>query len=144
VKPNQLEFESLVGKKLATDAAIAKEACKLLSRSEIVCVSLAERGVIAAWNNQAWLVKSPPVRKRGSVGAGDSMIGAIAATFAQETITQGEQRISAELLLEAIKWGVAAGAATATTEGTMLGEANLIKKLYSKIAVPKQIKTFLG
>jgi fructose-1-phosphate kinase PfkB-like protein len=139
IKPNQTEFEGLIGKSLGSNAEIAREACRLLSRCEMICVSLAQKGAILVWNEQAWLVKSPPVRARGTVGSGDSMVGAVASYLVKKGLTQPEKchRANSSQVLEALRWGVAAGAATATTEGTSLGKASLIRKLYPKVTIQR-------
>lgn len=132
IKPNETELEQLVSKKLNSDAARSEAARKLLKKAVIVCVSLGARGAIVAYRNESWLVKPPQVRARGTVGAGDSMVGAMAAFFAERGLVTPERLEAAgdEVLLKAARLGVAAGAATAMTEGTAQGSAPLIRKLF--------------
>ncbi|MDR3608573.1 MAG: hexose kinase [Oligoflexia bacterium] len=137
IKPNQTEFEGLTGKKFTNDLEIAREACRLLKSCEMICVSLADRGAILAWRGQAWFFKAPRVRARGTVGSGDSMVGAVAVALAKKGLTLAGQiaHTERESVLDSICWGIAAGAATATTEGTSLGDASLIRRLHSKCSV---------
>ena len=135
IKPNQVEFEGLMGKKFSTDLEIAKEAYKLRNKSELVCISLGQRGAILAWKGRAWFVRSPRIRCLGTVGAGDSMVGAMATRLAQCGYTRPELCLEAKPIIDALKWGVAAGAATAQTEGTSLGKFLTIQKLFPKSRV---------
>ncbi len=133
MKPNLTEFEMLTKKKFKTHLEIAKTACRFLSKCEIICISLADKGVILVWNHQAWFIQAPHIHPRGTVGAGDSMVGAMVTQFAQNNSLHSPFcQKSPSLILHAIRLGVAAGAATATTEGTSLGKASLIRSLYAK------------
>jgi 6-phosphofructokinase 2 len=137
IKPNQIEFEALVGKKFESEVALAKAAMGFLDRCEIVCISLGAKGALVVWKNQAWRVTPPKVKAKGTVGAGDSMVGAMVTHFAKAKLFRPEFCTNAEPILGAVKWGVAAGAATVLTEGTRLGNATKIKALYFKCKVRK-------
>jgi fructose-1-phosphate kinase PfkB-like protein len=128
IKPNQAEFEALVGCPAGSPIEIVRRARKLLPKVEIICVSLARRGVIVVCDEGAWLVQPPAVHHRGSVGAGDSLVGATAACLARFGTDK-------DRVINAVKWGVAAGAATATTEGTSLGRAALVRKIHARVRV---------
>ena len=86
IKPNLSELEELVGKRLRSDSAIAREACKLLSKASLVCVSLGEKGAIFAFNDEVWRIQPPRVHAKGCVGAGDSMVGAMAFSLARNRL----------------------------------------------------------
>ncbi len=137
IKPNQVELEALLGAKLRSDRAIAKAALKLTRRSAIVCVSLAQRGAVFAAAGKVWFARAPRFKAKGTVGAGDSMVGAMASCLARQGLTQPGQIEQADekRLLEVFRWGVAAGAATAATEGTSLGQPALIRRFYPRISV---------
>lgn len=133
IKPNQVEFEELVQEENLNEAGMVRLARPLLDRVEVVCVSLAERGALVVLREGAWLIRPPRVHTRGTVGAGDSMVGAMTSRLARSRWRDVEN------VLDAARWGVAAGAATATTEGTSLGSAKLIRELYAKARTARLI-----
>jgi 1-phosphofructokinase family hexose kinase len=137
IKPNRIELEGFAGKKLATDAAISEEAIRLSRRSALVCVSLGSKGALAAAQGKSWRIYPPKVRAKGTVGAGDSMVGAITACLLQRGIFSPElcDLAPSGWIVDALRWGAAAGAATAATEGTSLGTADLIRRLRPQVRV---------
>ena len=143
IKPNLDELTGLFGKPLRTDHEITQAALQLNRKSAIVCASLAEKGAIFAVNGSAWFAHAPHVTAHGTIGAGDSMVGAMATRLAHWKITSPGQiddlhePILSEILKDVFTWGVAAGAATAMTEGTHLAEAATISRLVKKIRVSK-------
>jgi 6-phosphofructokinase 2 len=68
-------------------------------------------------------VRSPTVRIRSAVGAGDSMVGGIVAALA-----------TGRPLREAIRYGVAAGAAAVMTDGTQLCRRADVERLDARMA----------
>jgi 6-phosphofructokinase 2 len=144
LKPNKLELEELLGQKLGSERAILKAAHRLTAYSSMVCVSLGSNGAFLVTEKGHWRGIAPRIKSRGSVGAGDSMVGAMAARFARAQITtpddlerlflDDQQRLNAALE-DAFRWGLAAGAATAEAEGTSLAEASRIKKLVAHVKI---------
>ena len=137
IKPNLTELQEWVHSPLKTDSQIRDALRKLAARVGIACVSLGKEGAYFAIGDRIWKGTPPDVRVRGTVGAGDSMVGAMCARLIRHKITLGSQL--AQILrtdrgtrvMESIfRWGLAAGAATAGSEGTTLGKASEIKKLY--------------
>ncbi len=137
IKPNQTELELWAGHKLSTVAAIIRETQRLLGRAVLVCVSQGKRGAIVAFRDQTWIIKAPRVKTRGSVGAGDSMVGAMVERLLQLDLLSPDRFEAAteSQLHDILSWGAAAGAATAATEGTSLGSAALIQKLRKKVKI---------
>ena len=74
----------------------------------------------------AWFGRVAPIKPKSTVGAGDSMVGAMAARLYKE----GGQ-VSGDLL----RWGLAAAAATLTTAGTELGSKQAIMDFYGRIEI---------
>jgi fructose-1-phosphate kinase PfkB-like protein len=103
----------------------------------LVCISLAERGAILLSHHGAWLGIAPKIRAKGTVGAGDSLVGAFAARLARAGLGSPEALVSAdaEVLKDALAWGLAAGAATAESAGTSLAKANEIRRLRKKVRI---------
>jgi 1-phosphofructokinase family hexose kinase len=139
IKPNRVEFESLVGKRLSTDNAIAHAAAEYSHRAAVICVSLGSQGAMISANGKSWKVHPPRVPVNGTVGAGDSMVGAITARLLKQRLTTPLlcDRAPDEAFLDAARWGAAAGAATVATEGTLLGSSALIRKLASKVRLER-------
>jgi len=156
VKPNESELARwwYHDKKMdfpSEDAFL--EAGRALARScALVCISRGARGLRLVHGSDHWDFSAPPVKARGTVGAGDSLLGAIAARLAQaDLVTQ--ERI-AEIfahspagvlpieLHEAMLWGLAAGAATASEIGTALARSSEVKRLLKRAARinPRSVK----
>ena len=125
LKPNKTELEEALGRSLRSDQAIADAAMRIAARrSKLVCVSLAERGAILATESKAWFGVAPKVRAKGSVGAGDSMVGAMAARL-----------LSSQVVEDVFRWGLAAGAATAEVSGTTLARAVEVRRLVGRVKI---------
>jgi 6-phosphofructokinase 2 len=127
IKPNLIEFQELVGKKVTSLSAILAEARKLLSHVSLVCVSSVKGGTLLVTNEGCFFGKIARVKIRSTVGAGDSMVGAIVSQLHQGNADPQDL----------LRWGLAASAATLSTTGTTLGSANEIKRLYKKTSVAR-------
>jgi 1-phosphofructokinase family hexose kinase len=126
IKPNLMEFQELTGKKVEKIASILPLVRKLNIEVPLICVSSVEGGAILVNKNEAWFGKLPNVKIRSSVGAGDSMVGAIAAQLARDPNTP------LDILL---RHGLAASCATLTEEGMFLGSRKSIENYRSKILI---------
>lgn len=131
IKPNRVEFEELIGKRVSSVSELIVKARKLNSKIKWVCVSSVAGGALLVTQDQVWFGKTPGLSVRTTVGAGDSMVGAMTAYLAQGGGS------GAELL----RWGLAAASATLITPGTKLGDYRHIKAFYKQIKV-KEIKKF--
>lgn len=117
VKPNLRELSGLAGRELTTDGEIVAAARDLQARgAENVLVSLGGRGAILLDENGVCHI-SPALGGRpvSTVGAGDSMVAGFLAGLPQGYDV-------------ALRMGLAAGGATACTEG--LGTKDEILALY--------------
>jgi 1-phosphofructokinase family hexose kinase len=137
IKPNQSEFEVLVGKKNLSYSQMIQESQTFSESVEMVCISLGGEGLLCIWRHRAWLIAPPKIKPRGTVGAGDSVVGALASFFAKQELSRVEDfsAIDIALVLDAMRLGVAAGAATAMGEGTSLASASLVRALLKKTVV---------
>ena len=123
VKPNHLEAEKLTG----SSAQTLKEAIKtaaLIQKlgAEHVVISMGEMGAVLVNQSGGWTVSAPEIQMRNPIGAGDSLVGGL---------VWGSSRGLA--VHEALKWGAACGAATASLSGTAIGTQGLIEELYRKV-----------
>jgi 6-phosphofructokinase 2 len=125
VKPNVRELGQLAGVPIEDDDQVRDVARRLIARHgvEVVVTSLGAGGAMATTAADHWHVRSPTVRIRSAVGAGDSMVGGIVAALA-----------GGRPLAEAIRYGVAAGAAAVMTDGTQLCRRDDVERLDAKMA----------
>src|SRR5690606_34812245 len=91
-------------------------------RSEVVVVSLGAKGALLVADGIEEHLPSPSVPVRSAVGAGDSMVGAIV-----HALNQGWS------LVEAVRYGTAAGAATIMNPGTELCYRHDVERLYLEL-----------
>ncbi len=132
IKPNQVEFQELTGEKRKSIPAVISAARKLTSRVSWVCVSSVEDGALLLNRHRAWYGQIPPIQVKTTVGAGDSMVGAMTSIFSQVDPTLWSSDELGEPLL---RWGLAAAAATLITPGTQLGEFKKMLTFYRRIRV---------
>ena len=121
VKPNVGELAKLIGvEKLELDA-VASAAKKLIENgsAEIVVVSLGSQGAVLVTKDQTEFVAAPHVVKKSTVGAGDSMVGAMVWALSKN-----------KSLKEVIQWGVACGSAATMNEGTQLFNLEDAQRLF--------------
>ncbi len=121
LKPNLGELGSLTGNdNLDNDSA--DEAAKQLineGKAEIVVVSLGPQGAYVVSKDEDIHVPAPSVKKRSTVGAGDSMVAGIVSVLAR-----------GGSLTEMARMGVACGSAATMAEGTGLFTKENAEKLY--------------
>ncbi len=123
VKPNAEEARALTGLPVDTPAEIAAAATNILKiGAQNVVVSMGKAGALLQTPEGTWLTHSPKIVERNPIGAGDSMVGGLVWA-----LTQGIA------LKEALGWGVASGAATASLNGTEVGSRPLIEQLFSQV-----------
>jgi 1-phosphofructokinase family hexose kinase len=123
VKPNAEEAHVLTGLALETPAEIAAAAAAIRRMgAQNVVVSMGKAGALFHTAEGTWLTHTPKIQEQNPIGAGDSMVGGLVWA-----LTQGIA------LKEALGWGVASGAATASLPGTEVGSRPLIEELFSQV-----------
>ncbi len=122
IKPNRQELGELFSGEAADDAAVSEQARELQRRgARNVLVSMAGDGsLLLTEEGHILRMGTPNGRVRNSVGAGDSMVAGFLAGYARSHDYQ-----------TALKWGTAAGSATAFSDG--LASAADIQKIYQTI-----------
>lgn len=125
VAPNQQEAERLLNAALITHAHFL-EAAKRIRRmgAESVIVSLGSRGAMAA--NSSGIIEAIPPRIEAvcPIGSGD----ALAAAFAWS-------RARGDKFADALRWGVAAGTASALLPGLQFADFARTKEMYERVEV---------
>lgn len=124
-KPNDAELSRLCGRPLATEEEVATEARRLVSRgASCVVVSMGGAGAVVATEERTLLARSPRVRVGSTVGAGDSVVAALA--YARERDMGLE---------DAVRLAMATGAANVMQSGTQAAERPLVDELLPRASV---------
>jgi 1-phosphofructokinase family hexose kinase len=125
IKPNENETERLLGRAIDTLEDAAQAARELHDRGiPVVVVSIGEKGAAVACAEGCWVAIPPTVRAISTIGSGDSMIAGVLSVLARDGAVE-----------EAIRWGTAAGTATAMTDGSDIGTAEQIRELLPQVEV---------
>ena len=123
VKPNEHELARLLGRELGGVGKLRAAAGELLAAGvEKVVVSLGSRGALYATKTQVILADGLPVKVGSTVGAGDSVVAALA--WAEE------QDLSLE---EAAVLSTATGAANVMCSGTQAADAETVRALMPRV-----------
>ena len=121
LKPSLRELQDLVGREIGGPSDQEKAAREVLeqARSEIVVLSLGAEGALLATTQECERFAAVPVEARSTVGAGDSMLAGIVLALSREMP-----------LREAVRFGLAAGAAALLGSGTELCRRSDVERLY--------------
>lgn len=125
IKPNDIEASSLSGLPVHNpeDAVAAARKVQMLGPQNVV-ISLGKAGAIFSDGQAAWLASSPTIQERNPIGAGDSMVGGLVYGLSQD-----------KPVAEALRWGIACGAATASLAGTAVGSTELVHTLLDQVKI---------
>ncbi len=123
VKPNAVEAEALTGRPIETieDAMSAANQIRTWGVGAAV-ISMGATGAVMATETGVWQASPPPIRERNPIGAGDSMVAGLVWRLSQDAATE-----------EALRWGVACGAATAAASGTGMGNLEQVTALAAQV-----------
>jgi len=122
LKPNMRELGILAGRDIQNEADLIEVAQDLIgsARCRVVVVSLGAAGAVLVSPSGVERVRAPTVPIKSKVGAGDSMVAGIVLSLARGWT-----------LTEAVRFGVAAGAAAVMTPGTQLCHREDVERLYA-------------
>jgi 6-phosphofructokinase 2 len=120
-KTSLRELEELSGQRLSTLADEERAALEVIAsgRAQILLVSLGERGALLVTNGEICRLEAVKVEGVGSVGAGDSMVAGMILSL-----------VRGSPLIEAVKFGTAAGAAALLRPGTELCRRDDTERIY--------------
>ncbi len=131
VKPNLREAERLLERPLSGPGEALGAARELLVRQAdggsaepMAIISLGAEGAILAFGSEAWLAPGIPIQPKSTVGSGDSLLGGFLAAL---QLGRGPA--------EALRWGSAAGAATALTDGSEIARRPVFEGLLERAEV---------
>lgn len=122
VKPNQKELSALVNRELTQPDDVRKAAQEIVNdgKAKRVVVSLGPQGALGVDSESCIQVVPPPVKSQSTVGAGDSMVGAMTLKLAENASLE-----------EMVRFGVAAGSAATLNQGTRLCSHDDTQKIYA-------------
>jgi 6-phosphofructokinase 2 len=125
IKPNLSELTDLLGEEIEDENKLAEETQKLIKHSgtQYIVLSLGSGGAILIKSDSYKHFRSPTVKIKSKVGAGDSMVAGIVLS-----LSKGES------IEYAVKYGIAAGASAVSTPGTQLCEKKSVDKLFKDIS----------
>jgi len=123
LKPSLRELGDLVGSEIRTEREQEQAAREIIEqgRSEVIVVSLGDQGALLVTAGRAERFAAIPVEASGSVGAGDSTLAGIMVS-----LCRGLE------LGEAVRYGMAAGAAALLGSGTELCRRSDVERLYAR------------
>ena len=124
IKPNLRELGQLAGGSIEGDSQIREAAQSLIEqgRVQVVVTSLGSKGATLTTDGEHEHIRAPTVRIRSKVGAGDSTVAGIVFSLCQE-----------KSITDAVRYGVAAGAAAVMTGGTELCRRKDTERLYREM-----------
>ncbi|MFQ5882032.1 MAG: 1-phosphofructokinase family hexose kinase [Candidatus Methylomirabilales bacterium] len=124
LKPNLRELSQLAGRALDDEPNQEAAAIEMIEAGgcETVAVSLGGAGVLLVSRQEHERLRSPTVPIVSKVGAGDSMVAGIVLSLAR-----------GESLRNAVRFGVAAGAAAVMTPGAELCRREDTERLYKRM-----------
>lgn len=121
VKPNLGELSKLAKVDSITAEKVEMFAKQLIykNNSKVVVVSMGAAGAMLISDERTEHIPAPPVHKKSTVGAGDSMVAGMVYSLAQ-----------GNGLSEMVKFGVACGTAATMNSGTELFKQKDVESLY--------------
>lgn len=124
IKPNLHEFQQLIGSSPQNENEIIEKAQEIIQRNQCsyIVISLGAAGLLYISKNNAEHISSPLVPIKSRVGAGDSMVAGITLSLAE-----------GKTMEEAVRYGLAAGAAAVMTPGTELCRKQDTERIYQHL-----------
>jgi len=123
VSPNQPEAERLLSRALLTRAHFREAVTRIKAMgAESVLLSLGSRGVVATDGRQIVEAAPPRIDALSPIGAGDAMSAAF--------VWAAQKKKPFE---DCVRWGVAAGTASATLPGMEFATLDQTKEMYKQI-----------
>ncbi|HVT12261.1 MAG TPA: 1-phosphofructokinase [Fimbriimonadaceae bacterium] len=129
LKPNAKECGRLLNRSIETPEQALEGAIELnarLPRTCIVIVSLGRDGAVMTCDQGYFRGYTPQVEVRSTIGSGDSLIGGFLWALEEGKPVE-----------EALRWGLACGAATATTDGSEIARKPKVLELLPQARVER-------
>lgn len=125
IKPNINEIKQLIDGDFEVENELEKAASELIKRKNIenLVISLGSGGALLVNKNSTEYFRTPTVKVKSRVGAGDSTVAGIVLK-----LSEGKS------IKEAVKYGIAAGAAAVMTPGTELCRRDDTERLFKMMS----------
>ena len=137
IKPNEKELEAYFGEKITTKTDIIEKCGEIFAQGvSIIVVSLGADGCMLLTKDDAVSFEPIRVEVKSTVGAGDSMLAAIAYELNALDLTSS---LDLDKLISIVSLGVAASSATIEQEGTIMGNSLRIRELYKLVKVDRSL-----
>jgi 6-phosphofructokinase 2 len=129
IKPNIGEMRAIAEKRLKTEEDVIEYARDLIDQGKVrvIIISIGSGGALMVTGEGCSKMRAPAVDIKSKVGAGDSMVAGTAYGLAAE-----------KPLIEAVRYGIAAGAAAVMTPGTELCRGEDVERLYEQLHADAQ------
>ncbi|AAK78213.1 1-phosphofructokinase (fructoso 1-phosphate kinase) [Clostridium acetobutylicum EA 2018] len=125
IKPNDMEFELLLNKKFKNNTDIIDGAKEVIGLGvSNVLISLGSKGALFVNKDKSYYAKGLVVPVKSTVGAGDSMV----AAFVYGIINSLNEK-------EILRFSIACGAASVSTEGTEACSLEDVKELLKSVVI---------
>ncbi len=130
LKPNMGELSSLAGKKELQPGEVKDIASGIIAKGkcEVMVISMGAAGAMLVTKEITEIITPPPVIRKSTVGAGDSMIAGMVFY-----LSMGKS------LIESVEYGVACGTAATLNPGTELCKKEDADRLYALIHAAERI-----
>jgi len=124
LKPNLGELSALTGIAELNMKSVHKVAKEIINNGgcEVMIVSMGAAGALLITKEIQQQISTPPVKRKSTVGAGDSMIAGIVYSL-----------VANKTIIEAAQFGVACGTAATMNAGTALCKPSDALKLFEEI-----------
>jgi 6-phosphofructokinase 2 len=124
LKPSLHEFQALMGEREVDESRLASLGTAAVKRGwcDVLVLSLGAAGALWVTGSEWERLAAPAVPVKSSVGAGDSLVAGIVLSLAR-----------GRPLAEAVRLGVAAGAAAVMNPGTALCRREDVERLYPQV-----------
>lgn len=127
IKPNDVELSRLLGKELHDAREVAEAAQELVAQGvETVVVSMGAQGAVFARKGETLFAKAPKVKVGSTVGAGDSIVAAMA-----------HAALTGLSFEETARLAVATGSANVMCSGTQPAEVEVIEELRPQVSIER-------
>jgi 6-phosphofructokinase 2 len=122
IKPNIGELSSLYGKNELEDGDVITASRAIINNggSEVLVISMGASGAMLITKDEVIEARSPTVKSKSTVGAGDSMVAGMVLS-----LTKGCK------WLDVLQYGIATGTATTMNSGTELCKKDDVERLYA-------------
>ncbi len=126
IKPNLRELSMIAGRELQGTTEQGRVAMEIVANGQcdVVVVSLGEEGSLLATRNGLQRLRTPKVPVLSKVGAGDSMVAGIVVGL-----------VSDRSIIDAVRYGAAAGTAAVMTAGSELCSLEDTERLFPLVTI---------